>query len=329
MNDCIAPLQLIESPWLAKRGVKLHVLRLDQLDNGSGNKWFKLKYNIAEAKQRGYQSVLSFGGAFSNHIHALALAARDAGLDSVGIIRGDASTGLNDTLRDAERAGMQLKFVSRDEYRRRNDADYLQQLPLEFSNSYIIPEGGSNLLGVKGCMEIVGHIYYHLGNSYDVVTLPCGTAATMAGIVAGVDGKSNESECTKNNKDEDADKKTVLGFSVLKNAFSLDDLVEHFLASLDVTASANWTINHDCHGGGYAKVNADLINFIDEFESQHNIPLEPVYSGKAFYGLYEMIKQGFIKKTRIVAIHTGGLQGLRGMKDTMHKYRNNTSIDPI
>jgi 1-aminocyclopropane-1-carboxylate deaminase len=235
----------------------------------------------------------------------LALAGKYYDIATIGFIRGDKPRVLSPTLQDAIDAGMQLHFVSRTEYRQRNEITYLQHLQGRYSDAYIIPEGGSNLLGVRGCMEIVDHIKHHLSNDYDVITTPCGTAATLAGLIAG-----SESD------------KQLIGFSVLKNAHYLNDEVVDYLLGMGHTQKSNWDIQHGFHCGGYAKVNMALANFMQWFESMHSIPIEPIYSGKMFYGLYQLLQQGsdiFPHGSRVVAIHTGGLQGLRGMEKIMQK----------
>lgn len=301
-----APLQVLDDPLIRQAGIELSVLRLDNMPSPiPGNKYFKLKLNIEQAKSEGYKQLLSFGGAYSNHIHALALAGKHYGIATIGFIRGDQPARLNPTLQDAVDAGMQLYFVNRAEYRQRNDVEYLEELQRCYSDAYIIPEGGSNLLGVKGCMEIVDHIQHHLLDGYDVITVPCGTAATLAGIAA-----------------EAGDSKRVIGFSVLKNAHYLNDEVLGFLAGLGRTKKTNWQIQHDFHCGGYAKVSAALAEFMQWFQANHSIPVEPIYSGKMFYGFYQLLQESssiLPRGSRVVAIHTGGLQGLRGMEKTLQR----------
>lgn len=329
----IASLQRIDDPVLAQAGVTLAVLRLDLLfPQYSGNKYFKLKYNIVQARVQGCKRLLSFGGAFSNHIHALAFAGAAEGFDTVGIIRGERPKVLNDTLIDAQNAGMTLHYVSRDEYRMRHDSQYQQDLLAQYPDCYIIPEGGANLLGVRGCMEIVEHIHRSMGSDYDVIALPCGTGATMAGVVAGVVAGT-------------PDDKTIIGVSVLKGANYLDDEVSGYLRALNVDDNTSavdpsksagaeagpavglcrWRIEHDYHCGGYAKLTPELVRFMDDFQQRTEIPLEPVYSAKMLRAIYAMITDGQMPdNARIVAIHTGGLQGLRGMQERLDKLRANT-----
>jgi 1-aminocyclopropane-1-carboxylate deaminase len=301
LNDEFASLDSLDDTGL---GVSLQVLRLDSFcPEMSGNKFFKLKYNILHAIEHGYQQLLSFGGAYSNHIHALAMAGKMTGLKTIGIIRGERHEPLNPTLRDAEEAGMKLYFVSREEYRKRNDQAYLDEISQKYGSNMLIPEGGSNLLGIKGCREIIDHVHHHIGTEYDYLVLPCGTAATMAGVVAAV-----------------PEGKKVVGVSVLKAGDFLAGEVSRFLAALGVIDKGLWQIEQAYHCGGYAKVNQDLSDFVSDFEDKYRIALDHVYTGKCFLGLFDLIgKQVIPGGARVVAIHTGGMQGERGMQGRLAK----------
>lgn len=306
MPTPFAPLQLLSDTSLQRPPAQLSVLRLDQIPPAySGNKYFKLKYNLEQAKKQHATSLLSFGGAYSNHIHALARVGKDHGLDTIGVIRGESTYPLNPTLQDAKRAGMTLHFVSRQEYRRRYDSDYLSELAVQFKDSYIIPEGGSNLSAVRGCMEIVDHLHHHVGSAYDLIILPCATAATLAGVIAAV-----------------PDDKYVIGVAVLNNADWQRDQVVRYLNSLNIIDNKRWRIDDAYHCGGYAKLNKSLADFMTSFERYNDIAIEPVYSGKMFYALYQLLdKQLLSPDTRVVAVHTGGLQGLRGMKAKLERFK--------
>lgn len=303
LNDEFASLDSLDDAGL---GVSLQVLRLDSFcPEMSGNKFFKLKYNILHAIEHGYHQLLSFGGAYSNHIHALAMAGKIAGLKTIGIIRGERTEPLNPTLKDAEEAGMTLYFVSREEYRRRNDQAYLDEISQKYGSSMLIPEGGSNLRGMQGCREIVDHIHHHIGTEYDYVVLPCGTAATMAGIVAAV-----------------PEGKKVVGVSVLKAGDSLAREVSRFLADMGVDDKGLWQIEQAYHCGGYARLSRNLCDFVSDFERKHQIALDHVYTGKCFFGLFDLIgKKAIPEGARVVAIHTGGMQGERGMQAALVKLR--------
>ena len=297
-------MQTVVTPWLKTAHVSLKVLRLDDFcPQASGNKLFKLKYNLIAALDRGHRKIISFGGAYSNHIHALALAGKQHGIRTVGVIRGEPVDPLNPTLNDARQAGMTLHFVSRECYRQRHEGEFQQQLQQRLGASYIMPEGGSNELAIKGCEEIVDHISAHLGTDYDVVAVPCGTGGTLAGVARAV-----------------ADDKLALGVSVLKGVDYLNDEIAGYIG---ITDRHNWRLEGDYHCGGYAKCHRDLAMFIQEFIGQTGIPVEPVYSGKLFFALKAMIESGqFAKGTRIVAVHTGGMQGLRGMQPRLDRLLN-------
>lgn len=303
-----APLQSVIDSTTVNSSVELSLLRLDLFSPLlSGNKYFKLKYNLQRAKKMGFKQIISFGGQYSNHIHALAQAGKETGLATIGLIRGEQQHVLNETLSDAVNCGMTLRFVSRSEYRQRNIPIYIESLKAEYPDAYFIPEGGSNILGVKGCMEIVDHINFHLKGDYDFIVLACGTAATLAGIAAATPEKK------------------IIGFSVLKNATYLENSVSGYLKKMAVTGCNNWQILHGYHCGGYAKINVELANFIHRFVTYHEIPIEPVYTGKMLYGLYQILARGEIPVgSKVVAVHTGGLQGLRGMENLLARKLSST-----
>ena len=285
MFDHIAlatPYQTINLPY----PVQLTIKRLDQIHpHISGNKFFKLKYNLLAAQEQGLNQVLTFGGAFSNHIAATAFAAHHFGFQSIGIIRGDelAHQMLNPTLAMAQQLGMQLHFVSRAEYRLRHGADYLHQLQQLYPNIYLIPEGGSNALAIQGCQEILSDDDLE---NFDVICCAVGTGGTIAGII-----------------EKSASNQQVLGFSALKGDFLKQD-IQHW------TKKTNWSLSDAYCGNGYAKTTVELLQFIDNFERQYSIPLEHIYTGKMMMGLFDLIQQHhFPENTRILAIHTGGLQG--------------------
>lgn len=265
--------------------IYLAVKRIDQIDPFiSGNKYFKLKYNVQEAVRQGSKSLVTFGGAFSNHIAAVAAVGNRLKLDTIGIIRGDELKSLprNTTLAQAEAHGMQLHFVSRQEYRQRHDAAYLQQLKQTFTHAYLIPEGGTNLEAVKGCMDILSVE----DQQFDTICCAVGTGGTFAGLI--------EASALHQN---------LIGFAVLKGDFLKDEVRQW-------TSKHNWHVQSDYHFGGYAKTNAELQKFMQQFEQDYGILLDPIYTNKMFFGLFDLIQKGyFAKGTRILVIHTGGLQG--------------------
>lgn len=287
-----------------KHQENISLLRLDLLDpQASGNKIFKLRYNIAEAKALGYDKILTFGGAYSNHIHAAAAAAKEEDLSSIGIIRGEPSDPLNETLTYATAQGMDLYFISRSEYRKKDEKNFLLKLEQKFGDFYLMPEGGSNELAVKGVAEIVDSI----SKRYDLWVLPVGTGGTMAGIVAGLGGDAE-----------------VLGVSVLKGAGNLEDNVHRLLVNYPDAQKTGWKINHDYHFGGYAKMTEELFSFISKFKKQQGILLDPIYTGKMMYAIYDMISSGKIPaEKRVLAVHTGGLQGWKGM---INRYKFVTAL---
>ena len=273
-----------------------------------GNKWRKLKYNLIHARQKRFKTLLTFGGAWSNHIYATAAAAQHYGFNSIGIIRGEKHIPLNATLAFAEKCGMQLHYLNRADYRHKHESHYQKELKRQFGNIYILPEGGSNTLALKGCAEIVPEIddelSDHFNTSCDVICCACGTGATLAGLISA--SKSLPNQRTPQ----------VIGFSALKGGEFLSDDVKKFIdeyASDTNDCNTNWHIEIDFHFGGYAKIDDTLRQFIKDFQAQYDIALDAVYTGKMFYGLFKRIEAGaFSPGTTIVAIHSGGLQGNAG-----------------
>ncbi len=285
-------IQEIHSPWILPE-IRLFIKREDVLHvMVSGNKWRKLSKNLDQAKKAGAQTLVTFGGAYSNHIYATAAAAREAGFSSAGIIRGDELSADNFTLRSARNMGMDLIFTDRTTYR--DKQRLVERFRDRWESPYFLPEGGTNCLAVEGCREIVNEEVRDM----DVVAVPAGTGGTMAGIIAAM-----------------PENKKVLGFSALKGNF-LENEVQRLLDECAVKSRADWEVIDDDHTGGYARVTAELLHFISEFKAENNILLDPVYTGKMMLGLKKMIQAGaFRKDTKICAIHTGGLQGWNGMKE--------------
>jgi 1-aminocyclopropane-1-carboxylate deaminase len=254
----------------------------------SGNKWRKLKYILDHALSSGADTLISMGGPYSNHLHALAYAGKALGLKTIGLIRGEQAETLTPALSDMQSWGMELKFVSRSDYRLLRQYKGCHDLPGLKPGQYWLPEGGAQALALKGVAELVNEIDV----AYDILCVPCGTGATLAGIIDAV-----------------YDHKYVIGFAALKNAGFLQTDVESLLPR----ARSNWQINLDYHFGGFAKTNAELMAFIADFEFKTGIPLEPLYTGKMMCALYDLIaKHSFKPGRRIIVVHTGGLQGKRG-----------------
>ena len=255
----------------------------------SGNKYRKLKYNLVAARDRGLQTLVTFGGAYSNHIAAVAAAGKAFGFKTIGVIRGDELArgwGENPTLDFAAEQGMQFHFVSRTDYREKNSSVFIEQLKSDFGEFYLIPEGGTNAEAVKGCTEILGEA----DAEFDIICCPVGTGGTISGII-----------------EASLDHQKVLGFPALKGDFLKKDIAKF-------TSKTNWELIPDYHFGGYAKIKPSLIEFINKFKKTYDVPLDPVYTGKMMYGVEDMIQRGMLSKTaKILVIHTGGLQGISGM----------------
>lgn len=282
------PLQPLESDLLSQKGIELWVKREDlNHPEISGNKWRKLKYNLEEAKRQGKKTLLTFGGAYSNHIYAIAAAGKHFGFDTIGIIRGEEHLPLNHTLSFATSCGMQLHYLDRTTYRNKYDEAVLDELLKQFGDVYLIPEGGTNAFALKGCKEMVTGI----DMDFDVICMPCGTAGTLSGAILGLQKYQH-----------------ALGFSALKGK----DFLEKEVIQLIGNSYDNWSINWAYHFGGYAKQKPELTAFIDSFYKEHQILLEPIYTGKLFFGLFDLIQKDYFKSgSKIVAVHTGGLQGMK------------------
>lgn len=299
-RDSLSPMQEVMDTMLEQQGIRVLIKRDDLIHPViSGNKWRKLRHNLREAALHDHHTVLTFGGAFSNHIAATAHACHNAGLDSIGIIRGEElmDEELNSTLREAKNKGMELHFVSREAYRRKTEAEFLEELKTQHGRFYAVPEGGANGLGAKGCAELLPEVDEH----YDVVCCGAGTGTTLAGLrISLPEGKQ------------------LIGFPALKGgAFLLDEVARLTEESrLRVTApQAVFSLVTDYHFGGYAKMTTKLMEFIEGFQERTGIPLDPIYTGKMMFGIYDLIQKGrFEKGTTLLAIHTGGLQGWEGIR---------------
>jgi len=256
----------------------------------SGNKWWKLKDNLLEAQKLGHDTLLTFGGAFSNHIYATAAAAKELGMKSIGIIRGEETLPLNETLAFAKSCGMLLHYVSREDYKKKTEESFIEKLKEEFGNFYLIPEGGTNFLAVKSCAEFAREKLSTI--DFDYLCLPVGTGGTMAGIICGLQGK-----------------KKIIGFSVLKNGEFLNDEVKKLVNDFSGKELFNWHIETNYHFRGYAKHTKELEDFISQMKQQHNLPLEFVYSAKMVFGVFDLISKNYFPEgSKILMLHTGGLR---------------------
>ena len=278
------PTQGIQVP----SGHQIDILRLDKTDDYvSGNKWFKLKYNIIEAQTKGFKQLLTFGGAYSNHIHATAAACKSFNIQGIAIIRGEEHLPLNSTLQFAKDCGMIIHYITRTQYRDKYNVGLLDNFKTQFGDFYMVPEGGTNQLAIKGASEIP----LLFNKEYDIVSLAAGTGGTTAGII--------KNKVCKHIK--------ILSVPVLKGGIFLKKDIESLLKY----APNNLELLCDYHFGGYAKTTTELLEFIGDINEDHNIPLDPVYTGKAFFGLLDYLKRNEINKdTSILFIHTGGLQGV-------------------
>lgn len=281
--------------------ISLSIKREDQLHPFiSGNKYRKLKYNLAEAFQQNKSSLLTFGGAFSNHIAATAAAGFEHGFNTIGVIRGDElATNLkevletNPTLKFASEHNMQFYFVTRSDYRNKTTPQFIKTLEDKFGDFYLVPEGGTNHFAVKGCEEILSED----DKQYDIICSSVGTGGTISGLINSA--KTHQK---------------VIGFPALKGDF-LKNEIKPYVRNMD-----NWSLNTNYHFGGYAKISEELITFINKFKNETNIPLDPIYTGKMLFGIVDLIKNGYFKKgTKILVIHTGGLQGIEGMNILLKK----------
>ncbi|SHJ38207.1 1-aminocyclopropane-1-carboxylate deaminase/D-cysteine desulfhydrase [Flavobacterium haoranii] len=270
--------------------IELYIKR-DDLNHPliSGNKLRKLKYNLIEASEKGFSKIVTFGGAFSNHILATAAAGKEFGFETIGVIRGEELINQiddNPTLREARNLGMKFYFISREIYRNKDSEVFLKELEEKFGSFYLVPEGGTNELAIKGCEEILEED----DSSFDFVCCAVGTGGTISGIINA--SKTNQK---------------ILGFPALKGDFLYNDIRKFVHQN-------NWDLILDYHFGGYGKIKPELITFLNKFYLETNVPLDPLYNGKMMFGIIDLIaKNYFPSGSKILAIHTGGLQGIKGV----------------
>jgi 1-aminocyclopropane-1-carboxylate deaminase len=292
-----APVQKVEDPRLEKFKLQLSIKREDLLHaHISGNKWRKLKYNLQAAKEAEEESLLTFGGAYSNHVAAVAAAGRAWGFRTIGIIRGEEHHPLNPTLQFVREQGMQLRYMDRETYRQKDTVAAMEMLQAQFGPFYAIPEGGSNALAVKGCSEIVEDFDK---DAYDFICCACGTGGTMAGLAAGMNWRGQ-----------------LLGFPALKGGSFLKNEIDSLTEAYNGQLYQNYQLITDYHFGGYAKWKPELLNFINIFHDVTGIRLDPIYTGKMLFGIYDLAQKHYFKPgSSILAIHTGGLQGIKGFNE--------------
>ena len=267
--------------------IRLYLKRDDRLHPlVSGNKWRKLKYNLLAAREQGHHTLLTFGGAYSNHLYATAAAGLVFGFSTIGVVRGEelAAAPLNSTLTFCQSQGMRLQFVSRDAYRRKDDPVFITDLVSRFGPCYVIPEGGTNELAIRGTAEIMPEIIAQLGYAPDYVCCSVGTGGTVMGLAQTAPPET-----------------TVLGFLALK------------AVDFQLPQPVNCQIETAYHFGGYAKTTPELLDFIRSFEYRTGVLIEQVYTGKMLYGIYDLARRGYFPNgATVVAVHTGGLQGRSG-----------------
>jgi 1-aminocyclopropane-1-carboxylate deaminase len=283
----MSPLQKIQHPLFQKYNLNVYVKRDDLIHPFiSGNKWRKCHYLLKHIKSLGFDTAVTFGGAYSNHIHAFSYACKELGIKSIGIIRGEelASKPLNSTLIFAQENGMELRFVSRDEYKKRYNDDYINQL-MKDNNAYVVPEGGTTLFAIDGFKDMLDEIRDEV--TFDGIFVPCGSAGTVSGINANL--LSNE---------------LVYAVNVLKG--TEPDIVNTLTSFSD---KSQFDIVSDYHFGGYAKSNEVLNSFIEDFQNRYGFEIEPVYSGKMFYAFFDMVEKEMFHDKTLILCHTGGLQG--------------------
>lgn len=279
--------QLID-PVFEQAGIQVYLKRDDLIHPAiSGNKWRKLKYNLLHALEQKAEALVSFGGAFSNHLYALATVGRLWKIRTIGFVRGDElGPESSATLRHCAREGMELHFISRTAYREKEKSPEFRHFPGLPANTFLIPEGGTNEMAVRGVGEMADEVE-GAGIRPDIYVVPAGTGGTAAGLLA-------------------RDRK-VLAVAVLKNAGFLERDIEKWISPQQ---SARLELLTDYHFGGYGKHTEELRSFIHRFESAHGILLEQVYTGKMMFALYDLAKRGyFARGTTLLAVHTGGLQG--------------------
>jgi 1-aminocyclopropane-1-carboxylate deaminase len=297
------PIEPIYQPIAHSQNIELSALRLDLIHPWiNGNKWFKLKYNLSTAKSQKSPTILTFGGAYSNHIFATAAAGNLFGLNTIGVIRGEERLPLNPTLTFARKMGMSLVYLDRERYRQRQSRELQEQLQTAFPGVFMIPEGGCNFDGIRGCTEIIPE-----SGNFNIICVACGTATTLVGIALSL-----------------ASQQKVIGFPVLKGGKFLESDIDHlsknYLSSglpAPRNSLAPWELFFDYHFGGYGKIKDELCLFCQDFTKKQGIPLDYIYTGKMFYGVMDLLQKGFFRSgDRILLIHTGGLQGMRSPEKT-------------
>jgi 1-aminocyclopropane-1-carboxylate deaminase len=292
-----APLELLHLDWLAHSGIEVAILRLDQIDPLiSGNKWFKLIEHLKTADRVGAEGIISLGGAHSNHLHALAAAGKRFGFATVGLLRGHPQQ--TPTVKDLQAFGMQLHWLGYGGYRARYEAGFWEPWQAQYPDLFPVPEGGGGLQGAKGCMQLKALACEQLNalgwSDYDAWWLACGTGTTLAGLVLAEAGEH-----------------PVYGALAVPGDHGVAQQVERIVQEAGLVDAVYELI--DASRGGFARVDPLLLDFIEKTEQASGIPLEPLYTGKALLALKQQVEAGkFARGSRLIFVHTGGLQGQRG-----------------
>ena len=280
-----SPLTEVQSVSLSEKNISLQLKRDDLIHPDiSGNKWRKLYLNILEAKKQNKDTILTFGGPFSNHIYASAAAAKLFGLRSIGIIRGEYVDPNNHTLKFAETQGMEIVRISKAIY-----GSDKETIAMQYPEAYIIPDGGNNDLGRMGMKYLAEELNQITPSEEMILVLPIGTGCTMAGLVQHLNKNFS-----------------VLGISVLKNKS-----IDAEMASVTKDSEVRYEINHDYHFGGYAKTTKELIDFANKFAEKQAVNIDPIYTAKSMFAIYDLLaKNKFAEGSKIISLHTGGIQGI-------------------
>jgi 1-aminocyclopropane-1-carboxylate deaminase len=315
-----SPIQLLDDALFESNRLKLFIKRDDLIHPQiHGNKWRKLKYNLSVFKASGKSQILTFGGAFSNHIHATAAAGQLFNIKTIGIIRGERVDPLSPTLIFAEKSGMALHFVSREAYR--NKDILLKELNALYGDFYLLPEGGTNNEAVHGCMEIVEEVHLQLGYKPDYFCVACGTGGTLSGMIVACEPHQKiVGMCVLKNNNLSDEITKILQTSVIPN-IELTKVPFNLIKKSEIPT--NWDLKTEYNFGGYTKWSPNLITFINDFKIKYGISLDPIYNGKMFYGVFDLIKKGYFKEnSTIILVHTGGIQGIEGFNDFVLKKHN-------
>ncbi len=299
IDESAAIVEKVQLPGV-NASVNVFIKRIDLVHHTiSGNKWFKMKHNIAEMKRQNIDTLLTFGGAYSNHIHATAEAGKMFDFKTIGLIRGEEHLPLNPTLQSAINCGMKLHYIDRSSFRERDSNDFLDLIKQKFGGVYILPVGGTNELAVKGCSETINQIDI----DYDYICSSSGSGGTFAGIVCGLKGN-----------------KQAIAFPALKGGEFLENVISDLVFAYSGKHYSNWELNTEYHFEGFAKLSKELIEFTIDFEKLNGFSLDYIYTNKMMFGIADLIKKEYFNdEANIVAIHSGGIQGNKGMKEKIIK----------